>query len=429
MFNAFTGLFKSRDSFGNAISRTKKSEYKLINNYEIMDEAIKSYQKTYKDHMQNLITIDDFANFNGMQKVFKDIIIKKNFKHGEVDRSNPLLFRNYLINDIVTPTEFRKQHIIQQVRYILKKYFADREHQFIKDIGAEVGKNSALITIVTIDEKNHDREVNYSDKKAFLLDINDMKSKLKAIIGKTKTKIKSNDRMSSVKSYSISDNSHSHKRSKHNSTVLANNINNNAGRDVGRNNHSNRNSRHSSSTKKSHRLYSSSAISSNSNKYLPSSFNLKKSEYKSSVVGLPNNFKGLVTPSSESAISVFKAKLPSDKKINGTTGTIGTTGIVDPNNPQLSNKVGVAGAPHCESIMDSETCNKNQPRCFVKPWNGTCATSTRPPRPQFPYAGPGAGPGAGSHRPPFGDHGGHHSPFGGPQILQPTFASAPPPLM
>lgn len=198
MFSRIRGIFSPRDPFGAAISRTKKSENRLIDDYENMDSAIKSYHNSYDEHLANLITLDDFANFSGMQKAFKDIILKKNFKHGDVDRSNPLLFENYFINDTVTPAEFRRQHIIQQVRYVLKKYFALREHQFIRDIDAEVGKHSALVKITTIEQKRHKREIKYSNEPAFLIRMSDMKEALKQIIGSAKKHLKNEEKLISI---------------------------------------------------------------------------------------------------------------------------------------------------------------------------------------------------------------------------------------
>ena len=119
----FTGWFSKSDNFSDTVKSTKSSEGKLINSYENMDDAIQKYHKSYDIHLKNLITLDDFTNFKGLENVFKDIIMKKNFKHGDVDKSNPILVKNYLVDGDITPASFRKQHIIQQVRYALKKYF------------------------------------------------------------------------------------------------------------------------------------------------------------------------------------------------------------------------------------------------------------------------------------------------------------------
>jgi hypothetical protein len=185
---------------GNNILDVKKSESKLIDDYETMDKSIQNYHNSYDKHLKNLITLDDFANFNSMETLFKDHIVKKHFKRGDIDKTNPILFRNYLVLGDITPASFRKQHIIQQVRYVLKKYFAPREHQFIKEIDVEVGKNSALISITTIEHNKHKREVKYTKSKSFILKMSEMKTALKNIIGSAKKHLKNDSKIYDISS-------------------------------------------------------------------------------------------------------------------------------------------------------------------------------------------------------------------------------------
>jgi hypothetical protein len=121
-----------------------------------MDKAVKNYHKSYDTHLQNLQKLDDYANFNGMENLFKKVLMKDNFRDGKVDKSVPILFRNYLIEEETTPTAFRKEHILRQVNYVLGKYFSGREHMFIKHLNVEVGKNEFELTVQTIvvDEVN-----------------------------------------------------------------------------------------------------------------------------------------------------------------------------------------------------------------------------------------------------------------------------------
>jgi len=190
----FTGWFAKSDNFSDTVKSTKNSEGKLINSYETMDDAIQKYHKSYDTHLKNLITLDDFTNFKGLENVFKDIIMKKNFKHGDVDKTNPILVKNYLVDGDITPASFRKQHIIQQVRYALKKYFAPREHQFIKEIDADIGKHSSVIIISTIEHNKHKREIKYTKDKSYILKMSDMKAALKKIIGSAKKHLKNNEK-------------------------------------------------------------------------------------------------------------------------------------------------------------------------------------------------------------------------------------------
>ena len=59
------------DSFTKTIKRTKTSESSLIKNYEELDSATKKYNKSYDTHIKNLEKLDDYANFKGMENIFK----------------------------------------------------------------------------------------------------------------------------------------------------------------------------------------------------------------------------------------------------------------------------------------------------------------------------------------------------------------------
>jgi len=182
-------LFKFGDSFGKTIRRTKLSEGKLIKTYGIMDSATKHYQKSYDTHLQNLEKLDDYANFNGMENLFKKVIMKENFKNGKVDKSLPILFRNYLIEDETAPSAFRKEHIMRQVNYVLDKYFAGREHMFIKSMSVDVGKNEIILYITTIENIKKSRKINHS---GYVISISETKSALKEILATTKKNLKRN---------------------------------------------------------------------------------------------------------------------------------------------------------------------------------------------------------------------------------------------
>jgi len=72
--------FGERDTFTKAIKRTKHSESKFIDAYYTMNKILKNYTDAYEEHIKNLETIDDFANFKGMALLFKKIIMKDNLK-------------------------------------------------------------------------------------------------------------------------------------------------------------------------------------------------------------------------------------------------------------------------------------------------------------------------------------------------------------
>ena len=182
-----SGLGFSRDTFTKAIKRTKKSEATFIKDYQEMDKIVKKYQKSYKDHLKNLTKLDDYANFGGMENLFKKVIMKDNFHDGFVDKSLPILFRNYLIEQETTPSSFRKEHILRQVYYVMKKYFAARENTFIKYITVDVNKHDFEITIITIDNIKYNRII---DHNKYIINFSRTKSTIKDVLESTKKHLK-----------------------------------------------------------------------------------------------------------------------------------------------------------------------------------------------------------------------------------------------
>lgn len=186
-FTEFKKKFGYKPTFGDTIRQTKKSEMELINSYEEYDDKTKKYNKAYDNHITNLKALDDYVNFKGMETLFKKIIMKDNFKTGHVDRSNPLLFKNYLIETDVPPSTLRKEHILQQVRYILNKYFPSREHLFIKYMDVEVGKSAFMLNIVTVDDIKKSRKVNHDE---YIVNKSETKKVLNDVLSAAKKNLK-----------------------------------------------------------------------------------------------------------------------------------------------------------------------------------------------------------------------------------------------
>ena len=175
------------DSFTKTIKRTKTSEASLIKNYEELDSATKKYNKSYDTHIQNLEKLDDYANFKGMENIFKKVIMKENFKNGKVDKSLPILFRNYLIETETTPSAFRKEHIMRQIDYVLDKYFAGREHMFIKNMHVDIGKHEIVLYVQTIENIKKSRTIPHNN---YIISFSATKKVLKDILATTKKNLK-----------------------------------------------------------------------------------------------------------------------------------------------------------------------------------------------------------------------------------------------
>lgn len=175
---------RNSDSLSKRIERAGRSEEKLINSYEQMTGYVENYYQKYDDHMKNLISIDDMINVKSMEVLFKKEIIKKHFKDRVVDRSNPLLLRNYFASSMSSPSAFIKEHLIKQIRYKLYFSFSEKDRSLITDIQVKlVNKNSIAMTIRTIDNKVHNKSIKH---KNYYLNMAQVLRELKRILDETR---------------------------------------------------------------------------------------------------------------------------------------------------------------------------------------------------------------------------------------------------
>ena len=181
-------LLKTKLSIADIIRKTKKSELKLISCYKDMYKKTKQYELAYDDHLKNINILDEKINFNGMETIFKKVIMKDIMKDGRVDRSEPLLFINYLIRGEISPPEYIKEHILRQVEYNLYKYFASRDHIYIKNIEiSNITKEDFQCTILTRDDVEKKYKINHSN---YLIDKSETKAMLHKILSDTKKNLK-----------------------------------------------------------------------------------------------------------------------------------------------------------------------------------------------------------------------------------------------
>ena len=200
-------------SFGDLVKNTKTSENALINTYEDMDSKTKKYNKAYETHLKNIKALDDNIQFNGMETVFRKIIMKDIISSGHIKRNNPLLFRNYVIEGDVLPSTFRREHIMAQIRNIMSKYFGGSDHMFIKNFTvSNITKHDYEINIITIENIKHNKTIPHTD---YLIDKEKTRSVIRDILSSTKRHLK---RTSLIVEFNSKDSSSKHKySSKHSS--------------------------------------------------------------------------------------------------------------------------------------------------------------------------------------------------------------------
>jgi hypothetical protein len=184
---------RKRYSFDEVVKNTKKSEAQLIKTYQDMDEKTRQYTKAYVEHLENLGQLDEYAHFNGMVTLFEKVIMRDNIKTGKINTSNPILFRNYMIEGEVLPSVLREEHLKRQIEYFREKYFSSRDNAFVNYITiTDITKTSFVFNVIMIDNKKYNRKISHED---FVINKSEFKNAFKDIIHTTKRNLKRDSRI------------------------------------------------------------------------------------------------------------------------------------------------------------------------------------------------------------------------------------------
>lgn len=168
-------------------TRAVDSEQNLIDSYETLAKTSRKYYNSYNKHLGNLITLDENVGMHGLEKTFKSQVIKNVFKgNDKIDRSNPLLLRNFLVSNATMPRNFRKEHLLSQVRYILRK-FNPKDELLVQSIDITMEGNKANIKLRGLNGDLYERTASVDDD--FNLDMSDLKRNLKEVLMSIKRKM------------------------------------------------------------------------------------------------------------------------------------------------------------------------------------------------------------------------------------------------
>ena len=171
------------------VSYTKavESEQNLITSYENLAKSSRNYYQSYNRHLGNLITLDENLGIHGLEETFKSQVIKNVFKgYDTVDRSNPLLLRNYLVSNATMPRNFRKEHLLSQIRYIMRK-FNPKDELLIQSTDISLDGTKAVIKLRGLNSELYERSVQVD--KDFNLDMTELKKNIKDVILAIKRKM------------------------------------------------------------------------------------------------------------------------------------------------------------------------------------------------------------------------------------------------
>jgi len=347
-FSKKTVRLKGKYKFKNVVKNTKKSEIKLMDAYESMDNKIKKYNKAYVNHLENIKILDDYLNFNGIETLFKTVILKDNFIDGNIDKKNPLLFNNYNIKGELLPSEMRKEHLLSQIRFIIGKSIPKSDQTFIKNVSiSDISKKEFVLVIETINDT--------IDKKII--------SHINYIVNESKVKDVLHDTISYIK-----------KKLKRSSTITNYNSSNNISLKLSKKrshkNASNKMVKHNNNSNSLIKISNKKSRSRRSRNRKSNKISRKLSEYMT-------DFEKIKRDEKKKEEEKAKTQAQELKKINDKKGILGQ-------DYQSPIQQGVQATPQKDEIdlkcrsygTNKELCDANTPPCFFGKW-GSCAKSTR----------------------------------------------------
>jgi hypothetical protein len=145
----FIFSFKKDKTFIDLFKDAKKTESNLLSEYQ-------KYVKMYKEHIENLDKLDDYVKddyeFDSFRKSFE--LLKKEDQSSHNFKSNPLLLQNYTdITDIDELDDVIHDHILQQIKYLLNKYYSERDRELIRFVSIRNIKTKPEFKIFSIENK------------------------------------------------------------------------------------------------------------------------------------------------------------------------------------------------------------------------------------------------------------------------------------
>ena len=178
LFNRF---IKPVNNLKLTFKKAKSSETRLINAYEKLTKSVDDYYKLYNSHLENLIQLDTFLNNSNFETLFKNIVIKEHFKkHDTIDRTLPLLLRNFNVGDDTSATALRRESLIKQIRYKIHVTFPEREQLLFKEIDVKINPDGEVIMIIkTVENKDYKRNIKHDN---FILNMAFLNRELKDVM-------------------------------------------------------------------------------------------------------------------------------------------------------------------------------------------------------------------------------------------------------
>jgi hypothetical protein len=189
IFNLFSDENKiSTSEYGKYMGNAIKTEDLLIKKYEEFTKAAKEYNNIYNEHIKNIESLEEQKGMTSLLSTFKDTVLPNDILyHLKIDRTNPLLLRNYLVTDDTLPKNFRREHVLNQIRYVISK-FKPADKILIDSIGnVRIDGTTCLYTVRASNGDKFEKKVRINDD--YIIDTEDVDEQITELIGNLKSKI------------------------------------------------------------------------------------------------------------------------------------------------------------------------------------------------------------------------------------------------
>lgn len=144
-----------RSSLGKALRSVKKSEKNLIKYYQKHSSASEKYYTKLDKHISNLKNLDEhIPDVDSFLDIFNNNVLPDEITpNKKINKLTPLFIQAYAITENSSPKEITKEHIKQQIRYVMKKKHAPQDIRLLRDMEIDLEPTFVNLRFVLLDNR------------------------------------------------------------------------------------------------------------------------------------------------------------------------------------------------------------------------------------------------------------------------------------
>lgn len=180
--------FKKKAALEKAIKEVQQTEGELIKKHKSYARANMKFYDAYNGHIINLKKLDAFIpKLDSFQELFTDVVMPNDIKPNlKINMSNPLFVNQYNISEESTPRDISVEHIKQQIKYCMFKYFHPQDTKVITDVDVEFDETMITIVFTINNFKEIERKIQHI---GYRLNMSELKASLETLIEEVKENV------------------------------------------------------------------------------------------------------------------------------------------------------------------------------------------------------------------------------------------------